>query len=65
MITGTSPRAMRPATGTDLPSLEDLDVEVLAGAMHPVLAAVAVSLLPRALRGGPAMAFYEDGPYQL
>lgn len=63
MSTPTTPReiAARPFEG-----LEDLDLETLArGAVHPVLAAVAVSLLPRARRSLPAMAFYEDGPYQL
>ncbi|MEW1641050.1 MULTISPECIES: YxD-tail cyclophane-containing RiPP peptide [unclassified Streptomyces] len=49
-----------------LPDFADLDLRALSGqSSHPVLAAVAGGLLPRMLRGEPAMAFYEDGPYQL
>ncbi|MFF4269697.1 YxD-tail cyclophane-containing RiPP peptide [Streptomyces sp. NPDC001536] len=52
--------------GAELPDLTDLDLLALSReSSHPVLAAVATGLLPRKLRGGPAMAFYEDGPYQL
>ncbi|MER6180368.1 MULTISPECIES: YxD-tail cyclophane-containing RiPP peptide [Streptomyces] len=52
--------------GGALPDLTDLDLLALSReSSHPVLAAVATGLLPRKLRGGPAMAFYEDGPYQL
>ncbi|MFF7447998.1 MULTISPECIES: YxD-tail cyclophane-containing RiPP peptide [unclassified Streptomyces] len=56
---------MREPGGT-LPDLTDLDLAALSReASHPVLAAVATGLLPRKLRGGPAVAYYEDGPYQL
>jgi FXSXX-COOH protein len=52
--------------GRALPDLTDLDLLALSReSSHPVLAAVAAGLLPRRERGGPAMAFYEDGPYQL
>lgn len=52
--------------GGTLPDLTDLDLLTLSHeSSHPVLAAVAAGLLPRMQRGGPAMAFYEDGPYQL
>ncbi|MCX5360042.1 hypothetical protein OG864_15160 [Streptomyces sp. NBC_00124] len=49
-----------------LPSFADCDLAALSrqGA-HPVLAAVATALLSRELRGEPAVAFYEDGPYRL
>ncbi|MFG2777112.1 YxD-tail cyclophane-containing RiPP peptide [Streptomyces prunicolor] len=47
-----------------LPDFADLDPMALSRqSSHPVLAAVATSLLPRMLRGEPAMAFYEDGPW--
>ncbi|WP_329259854.1 hypothetical protein OG223_40185 [Streptomyces sp. NBC_01478] len=49
-----------------MPDFADLDLKVLSRqSSHPVLGAVATSLLPRMLRGESAMAFYEDGPYQL
>jgi hypothetical protein len=49
-----------------LPDFGDLDLLALTGRPgHPVLAAVAAGLLPRAAGGRPPMAFYEDGPYQL
>ncbi|MEV5527467.1 YxD-tail cyclophane-containing RiPP peptide [Streptomyces prunicolor] len=49
-----------------LPDLTDLDLRALARqSSHTVLAAVASTLLPRAQPGALAMAFYEDGPYQL
>ncbi|MFJ5302437.1 YxD-tail cyclophane-containing RiPP peptide [Streptomyces sp. NPDC088350] len=52
--------------GGALPDFADLDLKALSRqSSHPVLAAVAGGLLPRMLRGEPAMAFYEDGPYQL
>ena len=55
-----------PPSTEPLPDLTDLDLLALSqGAPHQMLAAVATGLLPRKLRGGPAMAFYEDGPYQL
>lgn len=53
-------------SGGALPDFADLDLKVLSRqSSHPVLGAVATSLLPRMLRGESAMAFYEDGPYQL
>ncbi|MEU6371854.1 YxD-tail cyclophane-containing RiPP peptide [Streptomyces sp. NPDC046909] len=52
--------------GGALPDLTDLDLLALSReSSHPVLAAVATGLLPRVRGGGPAVAFYEDGPYQL
>ena len=52
--------------GERLPDFSDLDVLALSRQSgHPVLAAVAAGLLPRALSGRSPMAFYEDGPYQL
>ena len=49
-----------------LPDFGDVDLLALSRQPgHPVLAAVAAGLLPRALSGRPPMAFYEDGPYQL
>ncbi|MGW0835264.1 YxD-tail cyclophane-containing RiPP peptide [Streptomyces prunicolor] len=47
-----------------MPDFADLDPMALSRqSSHPVLAAVATSLVPRMLRGEPAMAFYEDGPW--
>lgn len=52
--------------GGALPDFTDLDLPALSReSSHPVLAAVATGLLPRVRYGGPAMAFYEDSPYQL
>ncbi|MET7486559.1 YxD-tail cyclophane-containing RiPP peptide [Streptomyces sp. NPDC005538] len=52
--------------GGALPDFADLDLSALSRqSSHPVLAAVASGLLPRMLRNEPAMAYYEDGPYQL
>ncbi|MFD8306880.1 YxD-tail cyclophane-containing RiPP peptide [Streptomyces sp. NPDC059690] len=52
--------------GGALPDFTDLDVLVLSRtASHPVLAAIATSLLPRMQSDTSAMAFYEDSPYQL
>lgn len=49
-----------------LPDFADLDLRALSRqSSHTVLAAVASALLPRMLPGAPAVAFYEDGPYQL
>ncbi|MFD7130880.1 YxD-tail cyclophane-containing RiPP peptide [Streptomyces sp. NPDC059894] len=51
--------------GAALPDLTDLDLTTLSRtSSHPVLAAVAAGLLPRALRAEPPMAFYEDSPYR-
>lgn len=52
--------------GGALPDFTDLDLPALSRtASHPVLAAVATSLLPRMQCDTSAMAFYEDSPYQL
>ncbi|MFF4116175.1 YxD-tail cyclophane-containing RiPP peptide [Streptomyces sp. NPDC001714] len=52
--------------GGALPDFADLDLLALSReSSHPVLAAVATSLLPRLRCDRPAMAFYEDSPYQL
>lgn len=49
-----------------LPDFTDLDLETVSHeSTHPMLAAVAGDLLPRMVSGEVAMAFYEDGPYQL
>lgn len=55
-----------PPSAELLPDFADLDLVALSHeSTHPMLAALAGDLLPRILSGEPAMALYEDGPYQL